>query len=165
MSTAIADDLRLPSNQIKKMSEQRLSLWNAEEDLEEVVDLSLAIGNYGPNVYDDGLPALSFIFSHLEKKIPVHIQQPQIDESTLIAMQQHIAQQAAFSQIPDVVKSVRGLSFRCVALGLNFFLSSSSIFIKRCWSTTCLKSRWRMRVVGTSILKSIIRGRSGQRRS
>ena len=44
----------------KKMSEQRLSLWNAEEDLEEVVDLSIAIGNYGPNVYDDGLPALSF---------------------------------------------------------------------------------------------------------
>ncbi len=35
----------------------------------------------------------------------MHIQPPQIDES-LIAMQQHIAQQAAFSQIPDVVKSV-----------------------------------------------------------
>jgi len=36
------------------MSEQRLSLWNAEEDLEEEVDLSMAIGNYGPNIYDDG---------------------------------------------------------------------------------------------------------------
>ena len=35
-----------------------------------------------------------------------HIQQPQIDEATLIAMQQHMAQQAAFSQIPDVVKAV-----------------------------------------------------------
>ncbi|KAF5381645.1 hypothetical protein D9615_005481 [Tricholomella constricta] len=30
--------------------------------------------------------------------------QPQIDEATLLAMQQHMAQQAAFSQIPDVVK-------------------------------------------------------------
>jgi hypothetical protein len=36
------------------MSEQRLALWNAEEDLEEEVDLSLAIGSYGPSVYDDG---------------------------------------------------------------------------------------------------------------
>jgi hypothetical protein len=41
---------------------------------------------------------------------PAHIQQAQIDGSTLAAMQQHIAQQvqqAAFAQIPDVVKSVR----------------------------------------------------------
>jgi len=36
-----------------------------------------------------------------------HMHQPQIDESTLIAMQHHMAQQVAFSQIPDVVKSVR----------------------------------------------------------
>jgi len=36
-----------------------------------------------------------------------HLNQPQFDESTLIAMQQHMAQQAAFQQIPDVVKSVR----------------------------------------------------------
>ena len=35
------------------------------------------------------------------------IPQPQIDESTLIAVQQHMAQQAAFQQIPDAVKSVR----------------------------------------------------------
>ncbi|PPQ99963.1 hypothetical protein CVT24_009542 [Panaeolus cyanescens] len=69
------------------MSQQRLALWNTEEDLEEDVDL-LAIGNYGQTVYDDA-----------------HIPQPQIDESTLLAMQQHMAQQAAFAQIPDVVKS------------------------------------------------------------
>ncbi|KAF8154694.1 RNA polymerase I-associated factor PAF67-domain-containing protein [Crassisporium funariophilum] len=70
------------------MAQQRLALWNAEEDMEEEVDL-LAIGNYGQNVqYEDA-----------------HLHQPQIDESTLIAMQQHMAQQAAFSQIPDVVKS------------------------------------------------------------
>ncbi|KAF8958415.1 RNA polymerase I-associated factor PAF67-domain-containing protein [Flammula alnicola] len=71
------------------MAQQRLALWNAEEDLEEDVDLSIAMGNYGQNVqYEDS-----------------HMHQPQIDESTLIAMQQHMAQQAAFSQIPDVVKS------------------------------------------------------------
>lgn len=36
------------------MSQQRLALWNTEEDLEEDVDLSIAIGNYGQAVYDDG---------------------------------------------------------------------------------------------------------------
>ncbi|KAF9473472.1 eukaryotic translation initiation factor 3 subunit 6 [Pholiota conissans] len=70
------------------MAQQRLSIWNAEEDLEEDVDIGIAMGNYGQNVqYEE---------SHL---------QPQIDETTLLAMQQHMAQQAAFSQIPDVVKS------------------------------------------------------------
>ncbi|EDQ99844.1 uncharacterized protein LACBIDRAFT_334691 [Laccaria bicolor S238N-H82] len=39
-----------------------------------------------------------------EQRRKTPIPQPQIDESTLIAMQQHMAQQAAFSQIPDVVK-------------------------------------------------------------
>jgi hypothetical protein len=42
-------------------------------------------------------------------------QQPQIDEATLIAMQQHMAQQAAFAQIPDVVKGVRYKVFCCHA--------------------------------------------------
>ena len=32
--------------------------------------------------------------------------QPRIDEATLLAVQQQMAQQAAFSQIPDVVKRV-----------------------------------------------------------
>ncbi|KIM76905.1 hypothetical protein PILCRDRAFT_825908 [Piloderma croceum F 1598] len=70
------------------MSQQRMALWAAEaldEDLQDV-DLSLAIGNYGQSgMYDD-------------------VQPPQIDEGTLVAMQQHMAQQAAFAQIPDVVK-------------------------------------------------------------
>lgn len=35
------------------------------------------------------------------------IPQPHFDESTLIAMQQHLVQQNAFAQIPDVVKAVR----------------------------------------------------------
>jgi hypothetical protein len=35
---------------------------------------------------------------------------PRIDEATLLAMQQHVAQQVAFAQIPDVVKRVGLLS-------------------------------------------------------
>ncbi|KAG5642259.1 hypothetical protein DXG03_003336 [Asterophora parasitica] len=70
------------------MAQQRMALWAAEADIDEDVDLHLAIGNYGQN-------------GHYED---AHIQQPQIDEATLLAMQQHMAQQAAFSQIPDVVK-------------------------------------------------------------
>ncbi|KAG7440443.1 uncharacterized protein BT62DRAFT_983109 [Guyanagaster necrorhizus] len=71
------------------MAQQRMSLWAAEDIDEELqdVDLSLAIGNYGQNGFD-------------EAQIP-----PQIDESSIIAMQQHMAQQAAFAQIPDVVKA------------------------------------------------------------
>ncbi|KAK0199842.1 eukaryotic translation initiation factor 3 subunit 6 [Desarmillaria ectypa] len=71
------------------MAQQRMALWAAEDIEEELqdVDLSLAIGNYGQNGFD-------------EAQIP-----PQIDESTFIAAQQHMAQQAAFAQIPDVVKS------------------------------------------------------------
>ncbi|KAF8631456.1 hypothetical protein AX15_002394 [Amanita polypyramis BW_CC] len=69
------------------MAQNRMALWTAE-DMEEDVDLSLALGNYGQNGhYDDA-----------------HLPHPQIDESTFLAMQQHMAQQAAFAQIPDVVK-------------------------------------------------------------
>ena len=36
------------------MAQQRLALWNAEDDLEEDVDL-LTVGNYGQNMqYEDG---------------------------------------------------------------------------------------------------------------
>jgi len=48
-----------------------------------------------------------------------HIQQPQLDESTLVAMQQHMAQQAAFSQIPDVVKTVRDLRIGSFNLNMS----------------------------------------------
>ncbi|KAF8066796.1 eukaryotic translation initiation factor 3 subunit 6 [Lyophyllum atratum] len=70
------------------MAQQRMALWAAEADIDEDVDLHLAIGNYGQN-------------GHYED---AHMKQPQIDEATLLAMQQHMAQQAAFAQIPDVVK-------------------------------------------------------------
>ena len=36
---------------------------------------------------------------------PVDISKSPIDEATILAVQQHMAQQAAFSQIPDVVKA------------------------------------------------------------
>ncbi|KAJ7220494.1 eukaryotic translation initiation factor 3 subunit 6 [Mycena pura] len=70
------------------MAQPRVALWATEADDmdEDLQDMSL--GNYGQNgQYDDTL-----------------FQQPQIDEATLMAMQQHMAQQAAFAQIPDVVK-------------------------------------------------------------
>ncbi|KAH9950742.1 eukaryotic translation initiation factor 3 subunit 6 [Amylocystis lapponica] len=68
------------------MAQQRKALWDADldEDLADV-DLNLAIGNYGQNgMYDDA--------------------QPRIDEPIIVAMQQQMAQQAAFAQIPDVVR-------------------------------------------------------------
>ncbi|KAF8906881.1 RNA polymerase I-associated factor PAF67-domain-containing protein [Mucidula mucida] len=61
------------------MAQQRMSLWATEEIDEDLQD----------NGFDDAM------------------QQPQFDESTLIAVQHQMAQQAqqaAFSQIPDVVK-------------------------------------------------------------
>lgn len=37
------------------MAQQRMALWAAEADIDEDVDLSLALGNYGQNGhYDDG---------------------------------------------------------------------------------------------------------------
>jgi len=70
-------------------AQQRMPLWAAEQEIDEDmhdVDLNLAIGNYGQNVYDQGLA------------------QPMIDEATMLALQQQMAQQAAFASIPDPVK-------------------------------------------------------------
>ncbi|ETW75468.1 hypothetical protein HETIRDRAFT_482200 [Heterobasidion irregulare TC 32-1] len=69
------------------MAQQRMALWAAEEINEELhdVDVNLAIGNYGQSgSYDDA--------------------QSRINEVALLAVQQQMAQQAAFAQIPDVVK-------------------------------------------------------------
>ena len=51
-------------------------------------------------------PSPNFLLTSSHLDATAHIQQPQINESTLIAMQHHMAQQAAFSQIPDAVRSV-----------------------------------------------------------
>ena len=55
--------------------------------------------------------------------------QSQIDSATMAAMQQQMAQQAAFSQIPDVVKRVRALSpvHACTIAELDPSLLSTSI--------------------------------------
>ncbi|KIJ56384.1 hypothetical protein M422DRAFT_73174 [Sphaerobolus stellatus SS14] len=68
----------------------RPQLWNAEAEIDEDladVDLNMALGNFGQGqgVYDVGIP-------------------PMLDETTIVAMQQQMAQQAALSQVPEVVK-------------------------------------------------------------
>ncbi|KIM22893.1 hypothetical protein M408DRAFT_332664 [Serendipita vermifera MAFF 305830] len=67
---------------------QRANYYEEElDDADDLADvgLNLTIGNYGQGgLYEDGMP--------------------RIDEATLLAMQQHVAQQVAFAQIPDVVK-------------------------------------------------------------
>ncbi|KAF7303782.1 Eukaryotic translation initiation factor 3 subunit L [Mycena indigotica] len=69
------------------MAQPRVALWAEADDIDEDLQ-DMSLGNYGQNIhYDDSL-----------------FQQP-IDEATLMAMQQHMAQQAAFAQIPDVVKA------------------------------------------------------------
>ena len=50
-----------------------------------------------------------------------------IDEATLVAMQQQIAQQTAFSQIPDVVKRVRYFLYPNET-GTNITFSLSSLY-------------------------------------
>lgn len=68
-----------------KMS-QRANYYEQElDDADDLADvgLNLTIGNYG-GLYEDAVP--------------------RIDEATLIAMQQHVAQQVALAQVPDVVK-------------------------------------------------------------
>ena len=100
--TVISDD-----EPTHKMATQRLALWNAEEDIEEDVDLSIAMESYPQNVqYEDcELPYNPIFFTTHSNT--AHIQGPPIDDATLLAMQAHMAQQQAYQQIPDVVKSVR----------------------------------------------------------
>ncbi|KAG6376727.1 RNA polymerase I-associated factor PAF67-domain-containing protein [Boletus reticuloceps] len=73
----------------KMSTQQRVPLWAAEPDLDDEindVDIPLTIPSYpAADIYDD----------------PANLQ---LDESALLAMQAQIAQQTAFSQIPDVVK-------------------------------------------------------------
>jgi translation initiation factor 3 subunit L len=75
------------------MAHQRVALWAAEPDLDDAddVDIPIPMPSSTNEMYDD--PNL------------------QLDEGSLQAMQQHIAQQAAFAQIPDVVKRVSTLLF------------------------------------------------------
>lgn len=89
------------------MAHQQMPIWATEADIDEDVDLSLAIGNYGQGHFEDGMSSrLGSLFPWLISNTLAPIQHPQLDEAALIAIQQHMAQQAAFSQIPDVVKAV-----------------------------------------------------------
>ncbi|KIJ60780.1 hypothetical protein HYDPIDRAFT_43113 [Hydnomerulius pinastri MD-312] len=87
-------------------AQQRVALWAAEPDLDDDindVEIPLAIPTYAnADMYDD--PNL------------------QLDESALLAMQAQIAQQAAFAQIPDVVKRVSESS-------ISYFQAALSISI------------------------------------
>ncbi len=119
------------------MAQQRMALWAAEDIDEELqdVDLSLAIGSYGQNGFDEG--ALVIVrepcpCAHMDNTAQIP---PQIDESTLISVQQHMAQQAAFAQIPDVVKGVCGPAWLSIGQ-CSMFHSSSFTSIKRYWTTT-----------------------------
>ncbi len=91
------------------MSQHRKALWDADldEDLQDV-DLNLAIGNYGQNgLYEDGLclQMTSRLYGCLTGYL-VLLAQSRINEAALIAVQQQMAQQAAFQQIPDAVRRV-----------------------------------------------------------
>ena len=75
--------------------------------------------------------------------------QSRIDEATLLAVQQQMAQQAAFAQIPDVVKRVSSPSPNpLIPLYHLTDPSSSLIFTKPFWTTTLLKLQWRTKADG-----------------
>jgi len=44
------------------MAQQRLAIWTAEEDLEEDVDLSIALDSYGQNVQYEDCGLLSDVY-------------------------------------------------------------------------------------------------------
>jgi len=102
-----------------------------DEDLQDV-DLNLAIGTYGQSgMYEDS--------------------QPRIDEATLIAVQQQMAQQAAYAQVPDVVKRVSTFHFLSTLPLIVFLRGSSLSYTSTKPSSTIisLRSLLRMRVGGT----------------
>lgn len=87
-----------------------MPMWAAEAEIDEElqeVDLSHAIGNYVQNdLYDDGEPSIERNYACCADSVSAEAQ-TRIDDAALSAMQQQMAQQAAFAQIPDVVKRVR----------------------------------------------------------
>ena len=102
-----------PAATLAAMAQQRKALWESDldEDLHDV-NLNLAIGTYGQNgLYDDGEDASHSTPEHTISRVRILAAQPRIDESTLLAVQQQVAQQAALAQVPDPVKRVRHISF------------------------------------------------------
>lgn len=66
--------------------------------------------------------------------------QPRIDESTLLAVQHQVAQQAALAQIPDAVKRVSSSHFEVIETALIILHSSLYISIKPSSITTFQRS-------------------------
>ena len=96
------------------MSQQ---IWVEDElDADLHVDISnLTLGSYPEEngLYDEeGMWSISSIAVSWTKRI-LHTEPglavPELDEATLASVQHQIAQQAAFAQIPEVVKRVRKL--------------------------------------------------------
>ncbi|KAH8827570.1 eukaryotic translation initiation factor 3 subunit 6 [Flagelloscypha sp. PMI_526] len=72
------------------MAEQRMALWATEQDVDEdLQDVDVNMGAYGQQGFDE---------------LAMQHQLAQIDPHLLAAMQQQMAQQAAFAAIPDPVK-------------------------------------------------------------
>jgi hypothetical protein len=87
-----------------------------------------------------------------------------IDEATLLAVQQQMAQQAAFAQIPDVVKRVRAPCVVDRRPELTGAPSSLCTSTRRCLRTICRRSLPPTRVGGTASPSSFTQRPSGPRR-
>jgi hypothetical protein len=79
----------------------------------------------------------------------------------MAAMQHQMAQQVAFSQIPDVVKRVSGRPK--LGDGNSFCASLSFNSTKPFWTTTFPKSRMLMIKGGTGLRRSFTPRQSGQK--
>lgn len=88
--------------------DQRANFYAHEEYEEDLGDVNIeaVVGNYGQGghgMYEDG----KFMWMrNYDNPYLIGVDQARIDEATMAAMQHQMAQQVAFSQIPDVVKRV-----------------------------------------------------------
>jgi len=88
-------------------TEHRANYFELEED-----EADVDIGSFGP-VYDECRPFLPLAGLSSPCRIAAR-PAPMIDEAALAAMQQQLAQQAAFAQIPNEVKRVCKVSYYVV---------------------------------------------------
>lgn len=144
-----------------------MTYWAAEadEDLEDV-DLNLAIGSFGQtDQYEDGVFEVKTKYPVTQLRICNDIAKSHIDETTLLAVQQQMAQQA-FAQIPDVVKRVRMQEcFARNCIPSHDHHSSSYISTKRSRRTISLKLRSHTKADGTALRRNTTPRLNGQRLS
>jgi len=144
-----------------QMSNQRVPIWAADADLDDDDELNFVIGNYGQNNFEDGALPLSIKKNGHSSFIAAPIHHPHLDEAAVATIQQHMAQQAALSQLPDVVKTVSTMNFHLRLISIH--ASSSYAFITPSSITTSKKSLLHMRVVGTSTRRNSTPGQNGPR--